>query len=370
MMNSKQRVNHAFIEHFGEEPAFIVHAPGRVNLIGEHTDYNDGFVLPMALPHAIWIALRPRNDRQVWVQSLDFEKTAVFSLDQLQRHTFNWDEYVKGMAWVLQARGYALSGWEGVMVGDIPIGAGLSSSAALEIVTARAFQVVSDFEWDGQAMALAGQATENEWLGLQTGIMDQMASAVCPPGYALLIDCRSLATETVGIPEETAVIVMDSGTRRGLVDSAYNERRIQCETAARFFNASHLRDVTPELFTQRAMELDEMTRRRARHVIFENGRVLDSITALQNNDLAQVGQLMNASHTSLRDDFEVSSSALDALVACAQNHPACYGARMTGAGFGGCAVALVQVERVADFTEHVAACYVGNGVETAVFYPL
>ena len=183
-MNPKQQVEQEFIEHFGEEPAFIVHAPGRVNLIGEHTDYNDGFVLPMALPHAIWIALRPRNDRQVWVQSLDFGETAVFSLDQLQRHTFNWDEYVKGMAWVLQARGYALSGWEGVMVGDIPIGAGLSSSAALEIVTARAFQAVSDFEWDGQAMALAGQATENEWLGLQTGIMDQMASAACPPGYA------------------------------------------------------------------------------------------------------------------------------------------------------------------------------------------
>ncbi|MCP4363648.1 MAG: galactokinase [Chloroflexi bacterium] len=369
-MNSKQQVKHAFIDEFGEAPAFTVHAPGRVNLIGEHTDYNGGFVLPLALPYAVWIALRPRDDGQVRVRSLDFEETAVFSLNNLQYHPTNWDEYVKGMAWALQEDGYALSGWEGVMVGDVPIGTGLSSSAALEIVTARAFQTVSDFVWDSKAMALAGQATENKWIGVQTGIMDQMASAAGPPGHGLLIDCRSLETETVPIPSETAVIVMDTGTRRGLVDSAYNERREQCETAARFFNVSHLRDVTPDHFAQREAELDELSRRRARHVVLENGRVLKTVIALKNNNLIQVGQLMNASHASLRDDFEVSSTALDAIVACAQNHPACYGARMTGAGFGGCAVALVQAKNTAAFMESVADCYMDCVVQPAVFYPV
>lgn len=368
-MTIQQQVQQAFIETFGEEPTFIVHAPGRVNLIGEHTDYNDGFVLPMALPYAVWIGLRPRDDRQVRIQSLDFGETAVFSLNHLQRQSANWDEYVKGMAWALQEDGFALSGWEGVMGGDVPIGAGLSSSAALEIAAARAFQAVSGFAWDDKTMALAGQTTENRWMGAQTGIMDQLASAAGPPGHALLIDCRSLETQTVAVPEGTAVIVMDTGTRRGLVDSAYNERRAQCETAACFFNVSHLRDVSAAEFADREAELDDLTRRRARHIVLENGRVLETVVALQNNDLARVGRLMNASHASLRDDFEVSSPALDAIVACAQNHPACYGARMTGAGFGGCAVALVQSENAADFIDYVADCYAERGGNTAVFYP-
>jgi galactokinase len=242
------------------------------------------------------------------------------------------------------------------MIGDVPIGAGLSSSAAVEMATARAF--VSQTDWQPAAMARLGQLAENRWMGVNSGIMDQMISAAGQANHALLIDCRTLETEATPLPAETAVVILDTNTRRGLVDSAYNERRQQCETAAAYFGVSALRDVDLATFQEGSSGLDEIVRRRAKHVIAENGRVLQAKTAMQQGDASALGQLLNASHRSLRDDFEVSSTALDTIVDLAQNHPACYGARMTGAGFGGCAVALINTQTdVQDFVDQISIAY-------------
>ncbi|MGD2177534.1 MAG: galactokinase [Anaerolineae bacterium] len=356
-MSVQQGVTHEFQRRFAAPPAFVVRAPGRVNLIGEHTDYNDGFVLPMAIDRAIWIALRPRTDGRVVAHALDFDDTASFALSGLQNTGEGWAEYVKGVAWALQEAGYALRGWEGVLGADVPRGAGLSSSAALELATARAFAAVSDLQWNAAKMARLCQRAENDWVGMQCGIMDQMISAVGQADHALLIDCRSLETELVPLPSETALVVLDTATRRGLLDSAYNVRRRQCEAAARFFGVPALRDVSLELFKARSSELDEVTRRRAHHVITENTRTLQATEAMRRDDPAQMGRLMNASHASLQDDFDVSSEALNAMVGCARREEGCHGARMTGAGFGGCAIALVEEETAATFSATVAACY-------------
>ncbi len=351
-------VKQQFRAEFRDEPAFIVRAPGRVNLIGEHTDYNDGFVFPLAIERAAWIALRPRADRQVRVVSIDMGEVRQFALDDLRRPAdVAWSEYLAGVAWSLSERGYALHGWEGVVAGDVPIGAGLSSSAALELAAARAFYCVSGFEWDAAAMALACQAAENQWLGVNCGIMDQMISACGRRDRALLIDCRSLERTVAPLPAGTAVVILDTNTRRGLVDSEYNARRSQCEAAARRFGVAALRDVSEATFLRRARELDGQSRKRARHVISENGRTLQALDAMKAGDAAALGRLMRASHRSLRDDFEVSSPALDAIVDCANAEAACYGARMTGAGFGGCAVALAQAAEARAFVERVGDRY-------------
>ncbi len=357
MSTLDQVVNSKFEERFGERPSHIVHAPGRVNLIGEHTDYNDGFVLPMVIDRAVWIALRPRTDGQVSIYSLDYKETAEFNLDNFQYESSHWLEYVKGVADALQEAGYQLQGWEGVMAGNVPRGAGLSSSAALELATAQAFTAVSHLTWDAAKMAQLAQKAENEWVGVNCGIMDQMVSAAGQPHHALLIDCRSLETELVPLPEETAVVILDTNTRRGLVDSAYNERREQCEIAAAYFGVLALRDVSLAEFEAKGGGLDALIRQRARHVISENERVLTAVAAMRHNDPVQLGQLMNASHASLRDDYAVSSHELNVIVEIAQAQAGCYGARMTGAGFGGSVVALVQAEKAAPFAQVVAAQY-------------
>ncbi len=355
----QQSAVQAFERRFGVEPDFVVRAPGRVNLIGEHTDYNDGFVLPMAIDRAIWIALRPRDDRDVRAYSIDFDETARFALDALEKIGAGWVEYLKGVAWSLQEAGYRLHGWEGVVTGEVPRGAGLSSSAALELATARAFSAVSDLRWDPKRMAKLCQRAENVWVGMQCGIMDQMISAAGQADHALLIDCRSLETEAVPLPPGTMVVVLDTATRRGLVDSVYNERRAQCEAAADAFGVPALRDVSVEQFEARASELDEVARMRARHVVTENERTLRAVEAMRRGDAVDLGQLMDASHASLRDDFEVSGDELDAMAGCACRAEGCYGARMTGAGFGGCAVALVDAEAAGPFAAAVTACYEG-----------
>lgn len=347
----------AFSRRFGHSPRWVVRAPGRVNLIGEHTDYNDGFVLPLAINRAIWIALEPRQDCQVFVHSGDFHEDGQFSLVGLTNHKSGWLEYLKGVAWCLQDAGYTLAGWQGVVQGDVPLGAGLSSSAALEMATARAFAAVGSLAWEPAAMAKLGQRAENRWVGVNCGIMDQLISAAGRQDHALLIDCRSLAGRAVPFPPGTAVVVLDTSTRRGLVDSAYNQRRAGCEAAARFFGKPALRDVDMDLFQQRANELDPVTRRRALHVITENQRTVEAAEAMTRGDAPALGQLMNASHVSLRDDYEVSSDALNAMVECAQAAPGCYGARMTGAGFGGCAVAVIEAQAADQFVAAVTAAY-------------
>ncbi len=386
----KQDVAAQFVHRFDEPARWIVRAPGRVNLIGEHTDYNDGFVLPMAIDRAVWIALRPRNDRRVVVHSVDYQQAAEFSLDAVTRENAGWIEYVKGTAWSLQDAGYALTGWEGVLIGDVPLGAGLSSSAALEMATARAFAVAGNLAWEPARMAKLGQRAENQWVGVNCGIMDQLISAVGQADRAVLIDCRSLETQSVPLPAGAVVVVLDTATRRGLVDSAYNERRAQCEAAARFFNVAALRDVDLERFRQACQEadasdspegpsgcmeqtetapvLDPVTQRRARHVISENERTVRAADVMRRGDAVELGRLMNLSHASLRDDYEVSSDALNAIVDAATAHSACYGARMTGAGFGGCAVALVQAAAIDDFVRQTAEAYTTRSGHTPAIY--
>jgi galactokinase len=354
----RDRVVEEFARRFGAAPAFVARAPGRVNLIGDHTDYNEGFVLPMAIDRAVWIAFRPRVDARVVVHSLDFGEDASFALDGAIAHARGWQEYVRGVAVTLLADGALTSGgWEGVASGDVPLGAGLSSSAALELATARAFTAASHGPWDAARMARLAQRAENEWVGVNCGIMDQLISAAGVAGHALLIDCRSLATRAVMVPRAASVVVLDTTTRRGLVDSAYNERRACCEAAARAFGVASLRDVDLATFAAASAGLDEVIRKRARHVIGENARTLAAADALARGELARVGTLMDESHASLRDDFEVSRVELDAMVTVAREHEGCFGARMTGAGFGGCAVALVRRDAVTSFVQATAARY-------------
>jgi galactokinase len=346
-----------FETRFGAPAQYIVRAPGRVNLIGEHTDYNDGFVLPMAIDRATWIALKPRADKRVRLHSLDYDETASFDLEVLRKCGMSWVEYPKGVAGALQDAGLSLRGWDGIAKCDVPMGAGLSSSASFELATARAFALSSGFEWDASRMALLCQKAENQWVGVNCGVMDQMISAVGKEGHAVLIDCRDLSAEAVPLPAGAVVVVMDTATRRGLVDSAYNERRAQCEAAANEFRVPSLRDVKIGEFLPRERDLDPVVRRRARHVISEIQRTLDAAQAMKQGDSAELGKLMNQSHDSLRDDFEVSSAELNAIVDAARRMPGCLGARMTGAGFGGCAVALVRSDLAEGFVEGVAADY-------------
>ena len=352
----KNAVTQAFEKYFQNSPLYIIRAPGRVNLIGEHTDYNDGFVLPMTIDRAVWIALRPRADYQVFIHSLDFPYPAAFNLKAIT-HQKGWSKYAKGVAWALQEAGFHPTGWEGVISSDIPIGAGLSSSAALEMAVAKAFSMVSGWKFEPGIMARIGQRAENEWVGANTGIMDQLVSAAGQANHALLIDCRDLSIQPIPLPNETAVVVMDTATRHSHTASGYNERREECEAAANFLGVSHLRDVSLEEFNMRASNLDELLRRRARHVITENARVLQAANAMSANGAAQMGKLMNASHVSMRDDFEITNDELNIMVNLAQSQPGCFGARMTGGGFGGCAVALVQANTANAFVSSVHAAY-------------
>lgn len=356
-MNLQETVIQRFTEHFKEAPTLVVRAPGRVNLIGEHTDYNDGYVLPMAIDRAVYIALRPTSDAHIRLISLDFPQPIQFSLLQMTREANSPSEYVKGMARVLLDDGYSVRGWEGVMAGDVPIGAGLSSSAALELAVARAFASVTPFEWNAPKMAKLAQKAENTWVGVNCGIMDQMISATGQANHAVLIDCRTLQTTALPLPPNTVAVILDTNTRRELVESAYNERRAQCESASKFFGVKALRDVTLAQFTQSQELLEPLVAKRAKHVISENERVLEAKEAMINGNAKWLGQLMTASHISLRDDFEVSNHALNLVVECALAHTACYGARMTGAGFGGCGVALVDAGQVDSFLAHVADWY-------------
>jgi len=361
-------VTKLFSERFGEEPQLVVRAPGRVNLIGEHTDYNDGFVLPLAIDRAIWIAARPRDDGQVVVHSINYDEPGTFSVEDLGEKGEGWIEYLKATAWSLKDAGHKLAGFEGIVTGDVPLGAGLSSSAALEMATARMFAAVSDLDWDPAVMAKLGQRAENEWIGVNCGIMDQLISAAGRSNHALLIDCRSLETQPVPFPPGVAIVVLDTSTRRGLVDSAYNERRSQCEAAAEHFGVPALRDVTLGMFQNNGQSIDETTRRRALHVVTEDERTMMAVDAMRRGHLSALGQLMNQSHESLRDDYEVSSDALNAMVECARAHKACYGARMTGAGFGGCAVAVIDANQAEDFVISTGAAYKEKtGHEPAIY---
>jgi len=356
-------VRTAFTEHFWRPVDRVARAPGRVNLIGEHTDYNDGFVLPMAIERDILVAFGRRPDRQVVLHSLDFGEAASFSLDDIQKdEVHSWSNYGRGVARELIAAGVRLRGIDAVIQGNVPIGAGLSSSAAFEVVMALALLAAADAEMDRVEVALLAQRAENRFVGMQCGIMDQFVSALGQAGHALFIDCRDLSYRAVPMPAGARVVICDTMTRRGLVSSAYNERRQQTEEAVRILSEAlpgirALRDVTPEDLARHGDRLRPVIRRRAAHVVGENARVLEAMQALQAGRAEEFGRLMDASHASLRDDYEVSSKELNLMVELAHRAPGCLGARMTGAGFGGATVNLVGEEAVPAFVETVAAEY-------------
>ncbi len=355
-------VTSAFLARFGREPEVVVRAPGRVNLMGEHTDYNDGYVLPVALDRAAWIAAAPIEEREVRVYALDMASGVTFSLENIPPSDGNWADYPRGVAWVLQERGLHLAGMEAVLTSSVPVGSGLSSSAAVEVAFAYTWQRLSGFRLNRRDLALACQRAENVYVGVNCGIMDQMASALGAKGHALLLDCRTLETETVPLPRGVAIVVADTGVRRQLAASEYNVRRSQCERAVQLLSTDlpgirALRDVTPQDLERLKKRLPEVIYRRARHVVNDNARVFQVKKALQQGDLATVGALMRACHISLRDDYEVSSPELDALAEAAWKVEGCYGSRLTGAGFGGCTVSLVAEGAVPDFQAYVAAAY-------------
>lgn len=370
------RVTTRFAERFGPEPRpRVAVSPGRVNLIGEHTDYNAGFVLPMAIGRAAAVAFRPRPDRVLRGHSVAFDETRELAIDTLRAPGGNdWLSYVAGVVWAFASEGLAVRGLDVVVDGDVPIGAGLSSSAALEMATARALAAAAEVPWDPVRMAKIGQAAESRYVGMNCGIMDQFASAVCEEGNALLLDCRSLETSPVPVPEQAAVVVMDTGARRSLAESAYNDRRAACErVVARLATlvprVRALRDVTPDQLEAARPRIDATDFKRASHVVSECRRPAELANALSRGDLARAGSLMNDSHFSLRDLYEVSCEELDLVTAIAREQPPCFGARMTGAGFGGCAVALVRQDAVPAFCSAVLSAYKAKIDLPAALYP-
>lgn len=331
-----------------------------MNLIGEHTDYNDGFVMPLAIERATWLALRKRDDGRVLLHSIDYGDSVELDLASLgtkEEDGAPWAGYLRGVAWAMGQRFSQLDGWEGVSASDIPIGAGLSSSASFELAIAGAFAASGDMEWDPKRMALICHKAEVEWVGVNCGMMDHLASAEGQAGHALLIDCRSLESESIPLPPATMVVVMDTGKARTLAGSAYNERRAQCEEAARVIGVNSLRDASLELLEAARAGMSPVIYRRARHVITENDRTLEAATAMRQGDSALLGKLMVQSHQSLRDDYEVSCPELDVMVESALAAEGCVGARMTGAGFGGCAVALVEEQALERFLSTVPGAY-------------
>jgi galactokinase len=364
-----QNARQSFARVFGSADVQISAAPGRINLIGEHTDYNDGFVLPMAIDRHIVIAFAGRADRVVRAHALEFGETREVSLEALERRTAGetgkwgkrggWFGYIAGVAWALLGAGYALHGADLAIVSDLPVAAGLSSSAALELAVARALAAVSGLTWDPLTFARLAQRAEHEFAGVSCGIMDQLSVASAREGCALLIDCRSLDTRDVPVPEDARILVFDSGVRRQLASSAYNDRRAACDRVVAAARAKHswvraLRDVDDALLAEIAPSLDPVDVRRAAHVVAENYRPAALADAFQAADLDRAGRLMILSHASLRDLYQVSSPQLDALVDLAISEPGCTGARLTGAGFGGCVIAIVEagsVERVMSSVE-------------------
>lgn len=358
-----------FKKIYNQQPSLKVCAPGRVNLIGEHTDYNNGFVLPIAINLELCLLAAPRQDREVHIFAADFNETKTFSLDNInQQPEDGWLAYVKGVAHILQTQFSELNGFNAIIQSSIPLGAGLSSSAALELGIARAFAEFAKIEWQPVTMARLMQRAENEWVGVNCGIMDQLSIAIGKRNFAALIDCRSFTTEYVPLSAAIAIVIMDTTTRRGLVTSAYNERRRQCETVASILNIESLRDATLAMMLQNKEKFSSDCFKRAQHVISENERVLKTCEAMRQNDYSKIGQLLNASHQSLQNDFEVSSNYLDLMVQCAREFPECYGARMTGAGFGGCAIALVAAKEAENFRRFVQQKYFALTQKNAPIY--
>ena len=345
-------------------PEFLVQAPGRVNLIGEHTDYNEGFVFPVAIDRWVVLAVRVREDQVVRVFSGMHNEMVEYSLAHALTAEKHWADYGKGVIREFQKLGHALKGFDAAVVGNVPMGAGLSSSAAVEMAVGKALLSLNDIALSGPDLALLGQRAENHFVGVNCGIMDQFISANGKAGHALFLDCRDLSYDLVPLAREgVRIVICNSRVTRGLTDSAYNERRGACERGVQHLalatgeNFKALRDVSMGVLEAYRGALSEEIFRRCRHVITENDRTQQAVALLQAGDVAGFGKLMNASHVSLRDDYEVSGAELDVLVDIANGVPGVLGARMTGAGFGGCTVNLVETDAVDGFMETINEKY-------------
>ncbi len=357
-------LNSEFTRVFGRSSSFVARGPGRVDLMGIHTDYNQGFVLPIAVNLDVIAVAAPRDDGVVRLFSTNKNALSEFRVDSIPKDVEDpWANYPKGVLHFLRVAGAELGGADVAFHGTVPLGGGLSSSAALETATAAIFSAMYPHVLTGPQVARVCQLAENEFVGIGTGIMDQFASLLCAEDHALFLDCRTLEYELV--PLDTSVVkivVMDTRKARGLVDSEYDTRRSQCEVAAREFakwipGVTALRDVSPEHYERFADRLDPVVAKRARHVVYENDRVVRSKEALKNSDYTAFGKLMNASHDSARDYYEVSCPELEAMVLAARQAPGALSGRLAGAGFGGCAVALVESGAVEEFLAYVSKSY-------------
>jgi galactokinase len=332
-------------------------------LIGEHTDYNDGFVMPSAIDFAVWIAIAPRGDRKLVIHSTNFSQSAEIHLQDgaapSQKH---WSDYIHGVAVMLEQAGHHLQGANLLVRGDVPIGSGLSSSAAIEVASALALLANSSLSMDRVELAKLCRRAENEFVGVRVGIMDPFISCCGHAGHALMLDCRSLDFKLLPLPDDVSLVVCNTMVKHELGSGEYNVRRAQCEEGVRILarslsNIRALRDVSVEQLKQHRSEFPELVYRRCRHVVTENARVQQGAAAVQKRDLGEFGRLMGESHRSLRDDYEVSCDELDCMVELAGKQQGVYGARMTGGGFGGCTINLVKSEAVADFKKSVSASY-------------
>jgi galactokinase len=338
-------------------------APGRVNLIGEHTDYNDGFVLPAAIDFSTAVTISPRDDRIVKVFSSSFSERITFDLDESspepRRH---WSDYVRGVAVTLEQAGYRLRGAKLQIDSNVPIGAGLSSSAAIEVATGYSLLQQSGFDVGGSELARLCQRAENNFVGMRCGIMDQFVACHGQMDRALLLDCRSLEYRPVPLPQKFRLVICNTMIKHELAAGEYNKRRAECEAGLRVLasgrdGVSALRDVTLQRLESVRPEMPEVVYKRCRHVISENARVLEAVAALERGDIAEMGRLMGESHHSLRDDYQVSCDELDLMVQLADAVPGVMGARMTGGGFGGCTINLVADEAIEEFERQVKRAY-------------
>lgn len=365
---TQAELREAFANRFGGQPTIFSIAPGRVNLIGEHTDYNDGFVFPAAIDRCIHVAAR-MVEGPSQVTSAQIGDGSPFDARAINPgEVGGWAAYPAGMAWVLREEsGKPMPNIEAYVSSNLPMGSGVSSSAAMELVFGVLWNHLESLGYDNKKLAILGQKCENLFVGVNCGIMDQMASAMGEEGSAMFLDTRSLEIAYAQVPQDLLIVLCDTKKPRALTDSAYNERRSQCEEAARILGVKALRDATVDQLESKRTEMPDVVYRRARHVVTEDQRSQAFRVALQNSDYDQIGELMRASHESLRDDYEVSCRELDLMAEAAWQAPGCVGARMTGAGFGGACVALVRKEKFAEFEAYVTKTYrQTSGIEGAL----
>jgi galactokinase len=362
-MLDSQAIRDAFAERYGIHPRLMVRAPGRVNLIGEHTDYNEGFVFPIAIDRETVIAARGRADTTIRAYTAQFDQEDSFDIGRIEHSAAHpWANYVRGVVKGMIARDLPIAGADLLISSDVPLGSGLSSSASLEVAVGYAVQLLNSINLLGEELALLAQGAENSFVGVQCGIMDQFISALGRADHALLIDCRDLSYHPVPIPPDVRVVICNSGVHHSLGDSEYNQRRAACNEAVRLLRArlpkiTALRDVSPASLAAHADLLPPEILMRARHVVSENQRTLEAAAALERGDPATFGRLMQESHVSMRDDYQISVPEIDLLTELAMAVPGCYGSRLTGGGFGGSTVSLVSIGAVDAFVAQVSAGY-------------